>query len=286
VLDLPPTLLTRCLLICLAGGLGTFLMMPTRRHFARPALVFAIGLGLVAFAALNLVFLGSGPEPIVSRLFFNVFALASVLGGVLMITARDPVHSALWFAVVVLSTSGLFMMAGAGFLAAGTVIVYAGAIIVTFLFVIMLAQSGGQAVYDRLARQPAQASLTGFILIWSMLVVILSDPNYSMSLEGSVEPVVVNSRLIPASELVSIRKLRSDHPGSIVLSKTLTPELTIPEIVVGEMPPGIPAPHVAGLGAALYTTHLISAELVGAILFVALAGAVVIATPRVAGKSL
>ena len=46
---------------------------------------------------------------------------------------------------MVLSTSGLFLLAGAQFLAAGTVIVYAGAIIVTFLFVIMLAQMEGRA---------------------------------------------------------------------------------------------------------------------------------------------
>ena len=54
---------------------------------------------------------------------------------------------------MVLSTSGLFLLAGAQFLAAGTVIVYAGAIIVTFLFVIMLAQMEGRAQYDRAARR-------------------------------------------------------------------------------------------------------------------------------------
>ena len=59
----------------------------------------------------------------------------------LTITSRNPIYSALWFASVVLATAGLFLLAGAPFLAAGTIIVYAGAIIVTFLFVIMLAQS-------------------------------------------------------------------------------------------------------------------------------------------------
>ena len=60
-------------------------------------------------------------------------------------TSRNPIYSALWFASVVLSTAGLFVLAGAQFLAAGTIIVYAGAIIVTFLFVIMLAQMEGKA---------------------------------------------------------------------------------------------------------------------------------------------
>jgi NADH-quinone oxidoreductase subunit J len=260
-------------------------MMPTRRQYAKPAVVFAIGTGLVVFAALNLIALGNGPAPLASRMFFYVFAIASVLGGTLMITARDPVHSALWFAVVVLSTSGLFMMAGAGFLSAGTVIVYAGAIIVTFLFVIMLAQSGGRADYDRLARQPAQASLTGFMLVWSLLIVILNDPNYHSAFEGTKSQVVVNSRLVPASDLVKVRNLRPDHPGAVVLSKTLTPQLATPDHLAKGLPPGVPVPQVAGLGAALYTTHLISSEVVGAILFVALAGAVVIAIPSKSGSA-
>ena len=85
-------------------------------------------------------------------MFFYVFSLAAIVGGLLTVTSRNPVYSALWFASVVLSTSGLFLLAGAPFLAAGTIIVYAGAIIVTFLFVIMLAQMEGKATYDRAAR--------------------------------------------------------------------------------------------------------------------------------------
>ena len=76
---------------------------------------------------------------------------------------------------MVLSSSGLFLLSQASFLAAGTVIVYAGAIIVTFLFVIMLAQMEGKAIYDRAARLPFRATLTCFALffavIWSILQV-------------------------------------------------------------------------------------------------------------------
>ena len=68
------------------------------------------------------------------------------------------------------------------------------------------------------------------------------------------------------------------------MNQNLTTELALPETFDATLPLGVPQPHVAGLGGAMYTTHLISSELVGAILFVALAGAVVIATPRVGGK--
>ena len=96
---------------------------------------------------------GRRPGPFLSRLFFYAFSLAAVAG------ARADDHQpqpGLQRPLVRRRScsrpSGLFLLAGAQFLAAGTVIVYAGAIIVTFLFVIMLAQMEGQAVYDRAAR--------------------------------------------------------------------------------------------------------------------------------------
>lgn len=283
--ELDPSQLIESILICLSGGIGIYLMMPHRHQFAKPSFAFAVGLGLTLFSSIYLVGLGSGPRPLISGLFFNIFATASVLAAALMITARDPVHSALWFAVVVLSTSGLFLLAGAGFLAAGTVIVYAGAIIVTFLFVIMLAQSDGRAVYDRLAYQPAQASITGYILIWALLIVALSDPTKAISIQNEIyEHVETGTRLVPGKDLLKVRNINANLPAADVMNKVLTPQISLPENLQGNLPPGVPTPHVAGLGSAMFTTHLISAELVGSILFMALAAAVVIATPRISQK--
>ncbi|MFM7318760.1 MAG: NADH-quinone oxidoreductase subunit J [bacterium] len=282
--ELDPAQLIQTILICLSGGLGIYLMMPHRRGFTKPAFAFALGLGLVIFAAIYVTTLGSGPRPLISRMFFNIFASSSVIAAGFMITSRDPVHSALWFAVVVLSTSGLFLLAGASFLAAGTVIVYAGAIIVTFLFVIMLAQTDGRAVYDRLAFAPERASLTGFILIWALLLVIASDPNSSYQIQNKVDmPTVSGKRLVSGKDLVTVRNINANTPAGQVLRRLNTPQIMLPETLATSPPAGVPEPHVAGLGGALYTSHLISSELVGAILFVALAGAVVIATPRVGG---
>lgn len=273
--------LIQCLVTCLSGGLGTYLLMPHARQAAKPSTIFAIGLGLILFAAGHVLMIGGAPAPIISKTFFNVFGFFAVVAAALMITARDPVHSALWFAVVVLCTSGLFLLAGASFLAAGTVIVYAGAVIVTFLFVIMLAQSEGRALYDRLARQPAQATLTGFIMIWALLIVVASDPGNTYEKVAGKEPSKMTTRLVPARDLIDVRKIMPEYPAAKVMAQTLTPELSLPDTIKSTLPPGVPEPHVAGLGAAMYTTHLISSELVGAILFVALAGAVIIATPRI-----
>jgi NADH-quinone oxidoreductase subunit J len=172
-----------------------------------------------------------------------------------MVTARSPVHSALWFATVVLASSGLFLLLGAPFLAAGTVIVYAGAIIVTFLFVIMLAQAEGIAPYDRASRSPGRATLTAFLLLWSILYCIAT--------------------LSPAKSRVG-----TSGGGLASLSASMVGGGVAEAGGVSTSRLDASAPHVAALGATLYTDYLIAAELVGVLLFVALVGAAVIATPK------
>ena len=87
-----------------------------------------------------------------------------------MITQPNPAHSALSFAVVVLSTCGLFLLNAAPFLMAGTVIIYAGAIVVTFLFVLMLAQPVATSNADNRSREPVLACVAGFFLLSTLLL--------------------------------------------------------------------------------------------------------------------
>jgi NADH:ubiquinone oxidoreductase subunit 6 (subunit J) len=76
--------------------------------------------------------------------------------------------------MVVLSTCGLFLLQAAPFLMAATIIIYAGAIVVTFLFVLMLAQQDGQSNADHRSREPLLASAAGFILLGCLLAVLHS----------------------------------------------------------------------------------------------------------------
>ena len=103
---------------------------------------------------------------------FYAFSGLAVLGGGLLITLSNPVHAALSFALVVLSTCGLFLLQAAPFLMAATIIIYAGAIIVTFLFVIMLAQQEGFSSADRRSREPFLATVAGFVLLGALLCVL------------------------------------------------------------------------------------------------------------------
>lgn len=71
-------------------------------------------------------------------LFFYLFAAMTVLCGILVITARNPVHAVLWLILAFFNAAGLFVLLGAEFLAMILVIVYVGAVAVLFLFVVMM----------------------------------------------------------------------------------------------------------------------------------------------------
>jgi NADH-quinone oxidoreductase subunit J len=75
-------------------------------------------------------------------LLFFAFACVAVLGALLMILAREPIHSALALVLVMIALAALYLLLGAEFTAAVQIIVYAGAIMVLFVFVIMLLNAG------------------------------------------------------------------------------------------------------------------------------------------------
>jgi len=77
-------------------------------------------------------------QPVATTFFFYMLSGLAVLGGVLVITRRNAVHSALALILTLLSVAGLYLMLYAPFVAGVQIILYAGGIMVLFLFVIML----------------------------------------------------------------------------------------------------------------------------------------------------
>jgi NADH-quinone oxidoreductase subunit J len=75
-------------------------------------------------------------------ILFFVFAVVAVAGALLLILAREPIHSALALVLVMITLAALYLLLGAEFIAAVQIIVYAGAIMVLFVFVIMLLNAG------------------------------------------------------------------------------------------------------------------------------------------------
>ena len=74
----------------------------------------------------------------IATFVFYLFATLVVASGVMVIGARNPVHSVLWLIMAFFNAAGLFLLIGAEFLAFLLVIVYVGAVAVLFLFVVMM----------------------------------------------------------------------------------------------------------------------------------------------------
>ncbi|MFO0843159.1 MAG: NADH-quinone oxidoreductase subunit J [Gemmataceae bacterium] len=156
------------LLPLLVGGLAVWLLLPRPRPY--PWYLGALAGGLSLFLAATLILRTSGVSPEV--VLFYAFSGLALVGAGMLVTQHNPARAALSFTLVVLSTCGLFLLLGAPFLMAATIIVYAGAIIVTFLFVLMLAQQAGLSDADARSREPALATFTGFLLLATMLYVL------------------------------------------------------------------------------------------------------------------
>lgn len=91
---------------------------------------------------------------------FYYMAAASVASALLAVTRRNPVHSMLWVLALFLHVAGIFLLLGAEFLAAVQVIVYAGAILIFYLFVVMLLDLPDEEARPRFGRHwPLAAAL-------------------------------------------------------------------------------------------------------------------------------
>jgi NADH-quinone oxidoreductase subunit J len=116
----------------------------------------------------------SVPLPTLGQMVFAAAAGLAILGSVMMITRRNAVHSALWLVLVFFQLAIMYVMLGAEFLAALQVLVYTGAILVLFLFVIMLlGLSEHPQLSDVHRAQMITAWPVGLILMVEILTVIL-----------------------------------------------------------------------------------------------------------------
>lgn len=230
----------------LSGAAGTGLLLPRSGSKLRPvgAVLAAIGLGL--FAA-QVPRFGDWLADSV----FLVLALITLGSALAAITLRSPIYCAIWFALTLLGTGGLLLLQGAQLLGIATVVVYAGAILVTFLFVLMLAQPQGRTSYDRTSWEGWLSSLTAAALVGLLTAAVQSLPaTHSLpSATHSLPAAAPVGGLTPANA----EQLQADLLSS---------------------------QHVARLGGQLFSKQLIGVEVAGTLLLAALVGAVAITSRR------
>jgi NADH-quinone oxidoreductase subunit J len=110
------------------------------------------------------------------ELFFGYFATAIIVLSALVVTRRNPVHSVMWMLLLFFHIASLYLFLNAEFIAAIQVIVYAGAILVLFLFVVLLLNLREEIETKRfIGSWPAGLMISGAILagiisaVWSFV---------------------------------------------------------------------------------------------------------------------
>ncbi|GAA6200404.1 NADH-quinone oxidoreductase subunit J [Aquicoccus sp. SU-CL01552] len=101
---------------------------------------------------------------------FYLFAISAVIGGLFTVISRQPVHSVLWLILAFISSAGLFVLLGAEFVAMLLVIVYVGAVMVLFLFVVMMLDVDFAELKAEMARYMPLALLVGLIILMQFVM--------------------------------------------------------------------------------------------------------------------
>lgn len=155
---------------------------------------------------------------------FYLFSLLAIVGALLFVTRKNPVPAALWLVNTMFALSGLYVMLDAPFVGAIQVLVYAGAIMVVFLFVVMLLNLGTSEKADfRSLGTRVGAGVVGLALLANLLVVqrahIAAVP-LAPAQDNAVTPVASSlfSDYLVAFELTSIVLLVA-IVGSVLLAK-------------------------------------------------------------------
>jgi NADH-quinone oxidoreductase subunit J len=255
----PSQLVAPALIFVLSAGaaVGLILLLPGKLEAPLQKIGGAV---LLAIAIIFGALLGKSAAGM--GFYFWVFSAIAVICAVRVITHSRPVYSALYFVMTVMASAGLFVLMWAEFMAAALVIIYAGAILVTYVFVIMLASqatpAGSSPMHEQLAehdaisREPIVASAVGFALLGVLLFVIFD------------KPVAMERNAASGGEAVA---------AAAMISPTSEPAVS------GFQPSGA----TQRLGDYLFSYQLVNLELAGLILTVAMVGAIVIARKRVVG---
>ena len=190
---------------------------------------------------------------------FFVFAVLCVAGGLGMLLSRSPVASALWMVQTMLAIACLYLTLNAAFIGVVQVLVYAGAIMVLFLFVIMLLNLEEMPRLSQFTWTRA-AAFVGGVGVLALLLTVIAD----------------RADLLPESAAVAVAVVETE-PAEVLVAPD-------GEIVAVDPAEAVAVPFdptsVERIGVALLTRHAFTLEIVGALLLAATIGAVLLAKKR------
>lgn len=185
-----------------------------------------------------------------AAIVFYVFAVAAVLGAAMCVLQRSPVASAMWLMSTMFSLAAIFILLNAQLIGILQILVYVGAILVLFLFVVMLLNLGHAASDMR-----GPAGLTAAVLISGLLVIeLIALWRYT--------PGRLAAEVAQAPEMAA--RLENAFPGGQLAQQSAE--------AVGV---------VGAVAAPMFQTYLVPFEITSLLLLAALVGAVVLAKRRI-----
>lgn len=276
-------------LLLAAGCVGVATALP--RRGVNPRVIGAVA--AAAAGGLVLLLLGLRAGDALPNFFFYVFAFVALAGALRVITHPRPVYAALYFVMTVLASAGLFVILSAEFVAFALIIVYAGAILITYLFVIMLAtqaptpeQVEALAEYDAQAREPLAATVVGFLLLGVLTTMLFRGVGELRPTDADRAADASVVERLPGRVGAVLRREGAMRPGEHVASVSVRGGEAVVEDALGRgrtvrLPDGIGATNVEGVAFTLLADKPGSIEIAGVILLMAMLGAVVLARKQV-----
>ena len=131
--------------------------------------------------------------------FFYVFSIIAIASAFMVISARNPVHAVLFLILTFVNAAGLFMLAGAEFLALILIVVYVGAVAVLFLFVVMMLDVDFAQLRQGLLQYAPIGLVVGLVLLLELLLVAGSfvvSPDVTSAAVLPIDSAIDNTRAL------------------------------------------------------------------------------------------
>lgn len=157
---------------------------------------------------------------ILSAIAFYLFAAIIIGSAVMVIGARNPVHSVFFLILAFFNAAGLFVIAGAEFLAMIMVIVYVGAVAVLFMFVVMMLDINFVRLREGFLQYLPVGALVGIILLIELVFVVTTQINVPTVLAISAAPAPAVTELTNThalGQLIYTRYIYLFQAGGLIL---------------------------------------------------------------------
>ena len=205
-------------------------MLPSGREGAMRKIGGVLALVAGIILASTLIRFAAGADQAMS-IYFWLFAGIAIFASLRVITHPRPVFSAIYFLLTTFASAGLFVLLWAEFMAAALILIYAGAILVTYVFVIMLAAQAGTGVKgnelaecDSQTREPVLAATIGFSLMAMLLYVIFDKAPASKAIEAAPNSDISVQRL---AEYLFNHQLVNLELGGLILTLAMVGAIVI-----------------------------------------------------------